>query len=296
MLPNQDPETGIRYGIICANRLSGEVLGDFEPVYPDPADMAEFKCPECDAIADSAVPLTAEWGDSVRCPNCEEEFDLEMPDMLEPCCVEYDADGYQLRLDDRNDVWVFKSPYTAERGLCSPCCPNAGHLETKGGYLTYALGPEWFDKPEDMPYELHEEYEGCPHCGRDNTGYGNEPCSDDCPGESAMNVYELEKQAVPAPWTADSDMISIEDQAHMLLDAVSTPREWQAIGISDSEGLAEVTALCHPMHAKLLVHCRNNFVRAVEALKQISKETVNGQQSLAASVALGILPELEEVK
>ena len=80
-------------------------------------------------------------------------------------------------------------------------------------------------------------------------------------------IYELDKQATPAPWTHESDMIDVSDQAQMLLDNIGTDREWQAIGINDAEGFAEVTALCHPEHAKLLVHYHNHFMEALEALK-----------------------------
>ena len=31
----------------------------------------------------------------------------------------------------------------------------------------------------------HDERGTCLHCGRDNSGYENEPCSDDCPDEVA---------------------------------------------------------------------------------------------------------------
>ena len=80
-------------------------------------------------------------------------------------------------------------------------------------------------------------------------------------------IYELDKQATPAPWAHESDMIDVSDQAQMLLDNIGTDREWQAIGINDAEGFAEVTALCHPEHAKLLVHYHNHFMEALEVLK-----------------------------
>ena len=81
-------------------------------------------------------------------------------------------------------------------------------------------------------------------------------------------IYELDKEAAPIPWTHESDMIDVSDQAMMLIDDIGTDREWQAIGICDAEGFAEVTALCHPDHAKLLVHYRNRFMEALEALKE----------------------------
>lgn len=34
----------------------------------------------------------------------------------------------------------------------------------------------------DFVHEHSEIRTLCPHCGRDNTGYEDRPCSDDCPG------------------------------------------------------------------------------------------------------------------
>ena len=111
-----------------------------------------------------------------------------------------------------------------------------------------------------------------------------------------MNIYELEKQATPGPLVVKG----IADR-RMSTDATLvafTPKHNNPRYVARVYGEGVMSNLCaeRDANAKLLAHCRNNFVRAVEALKQISKETVNGQQSLAASVALGILPELEELE
>ncbi|NCC35022.1 MAG: hypothetical protein EOM24_23880 [Chloroflexia bacterium] len=48
--------------------------------------------------------------------------------------------------------------------------------------------------------------------------------------------------------------------------------------------------------AALLCHCRNHFMEALAALKQISKETSNGEPSMGALVARGWLEKLEKVQ
>lgn len=37
----------------------------------------------------------------------------------------------------------------------------------------------------------HDENGICLHCGRDNDGHTDEPCSDDCPGQIARAAIEL---------------------------------------------------------------------------------------------------------
>ena len=43
-------------------------------------------------------------------------------------------------------------------------------------------------------------------------------------------------------------------------------------------------------------HKCNHFDEVVEALEQISRHKTNGRQSMAASVALGVLAKVKEVK
>ena len=133
-LPNRDPKTGIRYGIISINNLNEFALEAFEPMY-----LAH--CPEC--------------GTEIPVDDCPEEChvcgyepadDDEWYDD-EPGSIEYHEDGYDLVLDEHNDVWVFKSPHTTTAwSHCSPCAPGAAYLDGGDGVdrgLAYCLGDDW---------------------------------------------------------------------------------------------------------------------------------------------------------
>jgi len=77
-----------------------------------------------------------------------------------------------------------------------------------------------------------------------------------------MTVYELEKQATPAPWKP-ADRPDISDDGIECLRVFS---------ISDAE-IAPLNAYgeCSSRmraNAKLAAHCRNHFLRALEALKK----------------------------
>ena len=59
------------------------------------------------------------------------------------------------------NLWVLKSPWVRISGQCSPCCPNAGDLNSApqtnsmgAAVLTYCLpeGDEWFDEYATCPY------------------------------------------------------------------------------------------------------------------------------------------------
>lgn len=136
MLPNRDPETGIRYGIVSIGELNEYALDAFEPVYV-------CGCPECGNEFDgNDLPES--------CPSCGYTPDDESEwygDESIGC--EYNGDGYSLWLDEYNDVWVFKSPHTTSKwSNCSPCARGAADLEgdeDHGDDLAYCLGPDWYE-------------------------------------------------------------------------------------------------------------------------------------------------------
>ena len=136
-LPNRDPETGIRYGIISAHKLSDWALDQFEPVY-------YCGCPECghEIGPDDAPPI---------CPECG--FAAEWDDEWysdEPIDMIYENGRYALRWDEHNDVWIFRSPHTTtEWTHCSPCAPGAAYLDGGDGVdrgLAYCLDDEWMEE------------------------------------------------------------------------------------------------------------------------------------------------------
>ena len=144
-LPNRDPETGIRYGIVSLHDLNEFALESFEPIYP-------CSCPECESEFE---PGTQPDDDS-PCPTCGFVADDD-DDWFgyEPIALIYEEEGYSLSLDEHNDVWIFRSPHTTSRwSHCSPCAPGAAHLsdgtsEDHGDDLAYCLGDEWYDNGKD---------------------------------------------------------------------------------------------------------------------------------------------------
>lgn len=52
--------------------------------------------------------------------------------------------------------------------------------------------------------------------------------------------------------TDRENIVSMRDQAQMLLDDIGTDREWVAIGLEDCDGFAEVIAMAHPRNAHLI--------------------------------------------
>lgn len=136
-LPNRDPDTGIRYGIIHSNELNGFSLDAFEPVY-------SCACPACGYEPEPNEPDEICTQCGYECEECGDSWYYDEPDSLE-----YHEDGYELMLDDHGDVWVFKSPHTtAAWSHCSPCAPGAAYLDGGDGVdrgLAYCLSEDWMD-------------------------------------------------------------------------------------------------------------------------------------------------------
>ena len=137
MQPNVNPETGIRYGIISANSLDGELVQDL--LYYQGEDLSWKEAEEEIKIA------MREEG--VR----EEDWDRTLDDRLgdvyidEPI-VEGECEGVKFRtswLGGALHFWIFESPHIGLYSECSPCCPNAGDLDSPNDD-----GVECYDVPE----------------------------------------------------------------------------------------------------------------------------------------------------
>ncbi len=153
---NRDSETGIRYGIIPADRLAHWVYDEFEAIYwrgcghcgtehpVGNADGEDFK--ECERDDDESGQLL--------CLSCFKTFDEDDHYGDVPFSQEYDRDGLRMRICNDNDVWVFMSPLIIKAGFCSPCAPGACHLESPcvDGAECYAVPREWFDDESPCPY------------------------------------------------------------------------------------------------------------------------------------------------
>jgi len=104
-LPNMNPETGVRYGVLNPNRLpSGDWFDSFEPFYGEGVEVTE---------------------------------DMETETYI------LNKDGFKAEYNSNtNTLMVFESPYIVKCRLCSPCYPNAGDLDNRDeeyGYETYDL-------------------------------------------------------------------------------------------------------------------------------------------------------------
>ena len=137
MQPNVNPETGIRYGIISANSLDGELVQDL--LYYEGEDLSLKEAEEEIKIAMREEGVT------------EEDWDRTLDDRLsdvyidEPI-VEGECEGVKYCtswLGGALHFWIFESPRIGLYSECSPCCPNAGNLDSPNDD-----GVECYDVPE----------------------------------------------------------------------------------------------------------------------------------------------------
>ena len=137
MQPNVNELTGIRYGIISANSLDGELVQDL--LYYEGEDLSWKEAEEEIKIAMREEGVT------------EEDWDRTLDDRLsdvyidEPI-VEGECEGVKYRtswLGGALHFWIFESPRIGLYSECSPCCPNAGDLDSPNDD-----GVECYDVPE----------------------------------------------------------------------------------------------------------------------------------------------------
>lgn len=130
---NYDPETGIRYGVICCNDVD-----------PDFIDKIIREGRDLD-LEDLVVQLKADLAAVFDNYGIEADLDVIIEDLeleVESTRWEYESEGMVVMIDSDNDLWILKSPEIGRRGLCSPCAPGACHLKTPGNYECYILPEE----------------------------------------------------------------------------------------------------------------------------------------------------------
>lgn len=109
-----------------------------------------------------------------------------------------------------------------------------------------------------------------------------------------MNIYELEKLATPGPWfgTQSSVLGRTAPEVTRETHICSTDENWLPHSEQDANGA-------------LIRHCRNNFMKALEALKYMVRfAECNGmlnchdepQEYCEVCRARKVIAELEEVK
>jgi predicted RNA-binding Zn-ribbon protein involved in translation (DUF1610 family) len=147
---NIDTKTGIRYGVIALNSVTGDSLEDLEYDYP-------FNCPDCGN--DSLVKSRSAQYDYF-CQSCRTWH------MSDDCWGE-ESNGFHFEDSEYTlvdcldtNIMVIKSPYYTHARFCSPCVPGAGDLDTpdEDGIKTYCLGPDWFDAHLNcpLPYPVYK--------------------------------------------------------------------------------------------------------------------------------------------
>jgi hypothetical protein len=145
MLPNTNPETGVRYGVVALNTLADWVFDEFfhngtNVSYE--AALEEFK----QSILAYSVSVSDEeiqdFNDHYEGEEECYELETSVPEGTLKLGLSY-LGGAPL-------VWVFQSPHTTRARLCSPCIPNGGDLDNQDpdGEECYTLPPDWFGTTE----------------------------------------------------------------------------------------------------------------------------------------------------
>jgi hypothetical protein len=154
---NIDPATGIRYGVISQNSVFEAWIDSAEPWYAKPE---ELECPECETLWAASGQ---DWGDKVTCPECGNEFEVELGDLAcdEPSGWTFEDGEYCLEDCLDSDIFVLKSPYYTFAQFCSPCVPGAGNLDNwvPDGVKCYCLGHDWFEE-RVAPYPVYRVSDG----------------------------------------------------------------------------------------------------------------------------------------
>jgi len=186
-IPNQDPATGICYGIISANDVMSEALDDiyqcgtdlgFESALAEvKADVQNATIAAYDAETEEKR-LAALWENEWLCDDAanlagliadadsqQDAIETVWNEVEQSACdglsygesgpYAYDDGETFVRADSDNDIWIFKSPFYTLCRECSPCAPNAGYLTSQpGSKKTYCLGVDWFEN-EIAPYPVY---------------------------------------------------------------------------------------------------------------------------------------------
>jgi len=164
MIPNTDPKTGIRYGVIPLNDL--EPYFAFEEFYDNSENLVIKEVEtELNEIFDTIKEFTKER-------NIDKDIEIEsLKDSIKEDLFEfwdesedsriYDHEGYRMQLID-GDLFITESPFVTFGPLCSPCAPGAVDLPSadgKHGFMAYCLPDDFFEDGK-APYEYITIEEG----------------------------------------------------------------------------------------------------------------------------------------
>lgn len=135
ILPNTDPETGIRYGVIPFNDL----FNCAEEFFDNSNDLthADYIQEAKDKLKQAILGVVEDYGIDEQdakfaAAKAFDSLEQNFNDKYEPDCprLQYTKDGYVIDRLDETDLFVAKSPYFTFAPECSPCAPNACYLRS----------------------------------------------------------------------------------------------------------------------------------------------------------------------
>jgi hypothetical protein len=156
---NVDKENGIRYGVIHQNEVLQAWADRSKPYYGKRTELVQCECGNECSLPDGAESDGAEWGDTIECPLCENDVEIELYDYCEPASFYVNGQGYQAESGSYGDIFITKSPYYTRARFCSPCAPGACCLADPcdDGEKAYCFGHDWFYDTETgkAPYPVY---------------------------------------------------------------------------------------------------------------------------------------------
>ena len=164
MIPNTDPKTGIRYGVIPLHDIDPYFA--YEEFYDNSENIAikEIEL-EIDELFEPIKEFAKEREldketDIEELKNAIKGDVFKYWDESEDSLL-YEHDGYKIQLIDGN-LFIDESPYVTLGPLCSPCTPEAVYLPSadgKHGHMAYCLPDDCFEDGK-APYEYITIEEG----------------------------------------------------------------------------------------------------------------------------------------
>ena len=155
-MTNLNPKTGIRYGCVYLNSLdpyTASWLWDDAENLSEAEAYAELKNEiRAQVEAENEDEGFGKWDES------EVEDEVERRLELESECIQVEeptlagtCEGVRYEISWLGGaplLWVLESPVISKARLCSPCCPNAGDLNSldDDGYECYGIPADWYAK------------------------------------------------------------------------------------------------------------------------------------------------------
>ncbi len=181
-MPNVDPETGISYGVIAVNNLADWVLEQIQACGSD-LDYEDAQ----DEIG-QAISNAIDYKNLTK--HQQDEADSVINDLIEIAMYNYENHGDNVRYryetehegkplivqtTSGGEMFVFVSPVTQVVRQCSPCCPNAGDLDSPCDKDANFIQPSFVKVTKRVPYGMSVKAYALPdNWLRDNKSEGAE--------------------------------------------------------------------------------------------------------------------------